>query len=78
MRRAPTIRAIPRATPRKLVSTGGAAPKNPHTLALRWTGFSNYELVYGGHILFCSMPITIAAASFRRSASRRPTSKRLM
>jgi hypothetical protein len=35
----------------KLVSTGGAAPHNPHTLALRWTGFSNYELVYGGHII---------------------------
>jgi L-ascorbate metabolism protein UlaG (beta-lactamase superfamily) len=35
----------------RLVSTGGAAPRNPHTLAMRWTGFSNYELVYGGHII---------------------------
>jgi L-ascorbate metabolism protein UlaG (beta-lactamase superfamily) len=35
----------------KLVSAGGAAPRNPHTLALRWTGFSNYELVYNGHII---------------------------
>ena len=28
----------------RLVSTGGAAPRNPHTLAVRWIGFSNYEL----------------------------------
>ena len=27
----------------KLVSTGGAAPANAHTLAVRWTGFSNFE-----------------------------------
>jgi L-ascorbate metabolism protein UlaG (beta-lactamase superfamily) len=35
----------------KLVSTGGAAPANTHTLAVRWTGFSNFELVYGGKII---------------------------
>lgn len=35
----------------RLVSAGGAAPKNPHTLAVRWGGFSNYELVYNGHII---------------------------
>jgi hypothetical protein len=29
-----------------LVSTGGQFPKNPHTLVIRWTGFSNYELAY--------------------------------
>jgi L-ascorbate metabolism protein UlaG (beta-lactamase superfamily) len=34
-----------------LVSAGGPFPKNRHTLAVRWTGFSNYELVYDGHIL---------------------------
>jgi L-ascorbate metabolism protein UlaG (beta-lactamase superfamily) len=34
-----------------LVSTGGPVPKNPHTLAIRWTGYSNFELVYNGHIL---------------------------
>ena len=34
-----------------LVSTGGALPKNPHTLAIRWTGFANYELVYNGQII---------------------------
>ena len=34
-----------------LVSTGGAFPKNPQTLAIRWTGFSNFELVYNGQII---------------------------
>jgi L-ascorbate metabolism protein UlaG (beta-lactamase superfamily) len=36
---------------RTLASTGGAMPRNPHTLAVRWTGYGNFELVYGGHIL---------------------------
>jgi L-ascorbate metabolism protein UlaG (beta-lactamase superfamily) len=26
-------------------------PRNPHTLAVRWAGYSNFELVYQGHIL---------------------------
>jgi L-ascorbate metabolism protein UlaG (beta-lactamase superfamily) len=26
-------------------------PRNPHTLAVRWIGYSNFELVYDGHIL---------------------------
>src|SRR6266567_5337918 len=34
-----------------LVSAGGVFPRNPHTLAVRWVGFSNYELVYNGRIL---------------------------
>ena len=34
-----------------LASTGGAMPRNPHTLAVRWIGFSNFELVYDGHII---------------------------
>jgi len=34
-----------------LVSTGGVFPKNPQTLAIRWTGFSNFELAYKGQIL---------------------------
>jgi L-ascorbate metabolism protein UlaG (beta-lactamase superfamily) len=34
-----------------LVSTGGAFPRNPRTLAVRWTGYANFELVYGGQIL---------------------------
>jgi L-ascorbate metabolism protein UlaG (beta-lactamase superfamily) len=34
-----------------LVSTGGSLPRNPHTLAIRWTGYSNFELVYKGHVI---------------------------
>lgn len=34
-----------------LASTGGALPKNSRTLAIRWTGFSNFELSYNGEIV---------------------------
>ena len=34
-----------------LVSTGGAFPKDPKTLAIRWTGYSNFELVYNHQII---------------------------
>src|SRR5437764_1259396 len=34
----------------RLVSTGGAFPKDRHTLAVRWTGYSNFELVYNDQI----------------------------
>jgi L-ascorbate metabolism protein UlaG (beta-lactamase superfamily) len=34
-----------------LVSTGGPLPRNPHTLAIRWTGYSNFELVYNGKVM---------------------------
>jgi hypothetical protein len=34
-----------------LVSTGGAFPKDSRTLAIRWTGYTNYELVYNGQII---------------------------
>jgi L-ascorbate metabolism protein UlaG (beta-lactamase superfamily) len=36
---------------RTLASTGGAMPRSPHTLAVRWIGYSNFELVHNGHIL---------------------------
>jgi L-ascorbate metabolism protein UlaG (beta-lactamase superfamily) len=36
---------------RTLVSAGGAFPRNAHTLAVRWIGFSNFELVYNGRII---------------------------
>jgi L-ascorbate metabolism protein UlaG (beta-lactamase superfamily) len=36
---------------RTLASTGGAVPRSPHTLAVRWIGYSNFELVHNGHIL---------------------------
>jgi L-ascorbate metabolism protein UlaG (beta-lactamase superfamily) len=35
----------------RLVSTGGAAPKDPAILAVRWTGYSNFELAYKGQVL---------------------------
>jgi L-ascorbate metabolism protein UlaG (beta-lactamase superfamily) len=34
-----------------LVSTGGPFPKDSRTLAIRWTGYTNYELVYNGQII---------------------------
>lgn len=34
-----------------LVSTGGPLPRDRQTLAIRWTGFSNFELVYGGQVI---------------------------
>ena len=34
-----------------LVATGGASPRDKHTLAVRWTGFANYELAYDGKII---------------------------
>lgn len=35
----------------KLVSTGGPMPSSPQTLALRWAGYANYELVYNGQVV---------------------------
>jgi L-ascorbate metabolism protein UlaG (beta-lactamase superfamily) len=34
-----------------LASTGGALPRNQRTLAVRWTGYSNFELVYNNQIV---------------------------
>jgi len=60
----------------RLVSTGGAAPRNPHTLAVRWVGFSNYELAYGSHIILLDayidrgsafQPLGVKAADFRKA-----------
>ena len=34
-----------------LASTGGPMPRDPHTLVVRWTGYTNFELVYNGQIL---------------------------
>jgi L-ascorbate metabolism protein UlaG (beta-lactamase superfamily) len=34
-----------------MVSTGGSRPQNPLTLAIRWTGYSNFELVYNGQVI---------------------------
>lgn len=43
--------ADPACSSATLVSTGGPAPANPRTLAIRWTGFSNFELAYNGQII---------------------------
>jgi L-ascorbate metabolism protein UlaG (beta-lactamase superfamily) len=34
-----------------LVSTGGAFPKDPKTLVIRWTGYTNFEVVYNRRII---------------------------
>ena len=44
----PALRAAdPGCEVARLVSTGGPAPQQAHTLAIRWTGYSNFELAYG-------------------------------
>jgi L-ascorbate metabolism protein UlaG (beta-lactamase superfamily) len=35
----------------KLVATGGPAPQSRSTLAVRWTGFANYELAYNHRVI---------------------------
>src|SRR5499427_6894147 len=61
---------------RTLASTGGAMPRNPHTLAVRWIGYSNFELVYDGHILLLDAyydrgsaypPLGVKAADIKRA-----------
>lgn len=34
-----------------MVSTGGAAPRDPNTLAVRWAGTTNFELSYKGQVV---------------------------
>jgi L-ascorbate metabolism protein UlaG (beta-lactamase superfamily) len=41
----------PGCTSRTLVSTGGPFPRDAQTLAVRWTGYANFELVYNGQVL---------------------------
>jgi len=36
---------------RRLAAAGGAMPRSPHTLVVRWMGYGNFELVHNGHIL---------------------------
>ena len=61
-----------------LVSTGGPTPQNPHTLAIRWTGYSNFELVYDGHIIlldaFFDRGSTYPPLGFKASDIRKATS----
>src|SRR5580704_14304534 len=59
---------------RTLVAAGGAFPRNPHTLAVRWIGFSNFELVYNGRVILLDAyydrgseypPLGVAAADIK-------------
>jgi L-ascorbate metabolism protein UlaG (beta-lactamase superfamily) len=60
----------------RLTSTGGPAPQNPHTLAVRWAGFSNFELAYEGKIILLDAyfdrgrdypPLGFAAADVKKA-----------
>src|SRR5713226_6890153 len=60
----------------QFVSTGGLAPRDPHTLAVRWAGYSNFELAYGGKIILLDAyfdrgsnypPLGFAAADVKRA-----------
>jgi L-ascorbate metabolism protein UlaG (beta-lactamase superfamily) len=61
---------------RRLAAAGGAMPRNPQTLAVRWTGYANFELVHDGHILLLDAyydrgslypPLGVAAADIARA-----------
>jgi len=60
----------------QLVSTGGPAPRDTQTLAVRWTGFSNFELAIGGKIILLDAyfdrggnypPLGFAAADVKKA-----------
>src|SRR5215831_5949381 len=60
----------------ELVSTGGQFPKDPGTLAVRWTGYSNFELAYNERIILLDAyfdrgsiypPLGFKAADVRRA-----------
>jgi len=61
---------------RKLVAAGGAAPRGRHTLAVRWIGYGNFELAYGGQVILLDayydrgsefMPLGMAAGDITRA-----------
>jgi Beta-lactamase superfamily domain len=60
----------------RLTSTGEPGPQNPHTLVVRWTGFSNFELAYQGKIILLDAyfdrgrdypPLGFAAADVKKA-----------
>src|SRR5215213_6671905 len=67
--------ADPGCSARTLVSTGGPSPKDPSTLAIRWTGFTNYELVYDGQVIlldtYFDRGSTFAPLGFRAADVKR-------
>jgi L-ascorbate metabolism protein UlaG (beta-lactamase superfamily) len=59
-----------------LVSTGGQFPRDPGTLAIRWTGYANFELAFNGQIILLDTyfdrgsyfpPLGFAAADVKRA-----------
>jgi len=59
-----------------LVSAGGPAPKDPQTLAIRWIGYSNFELAYNGQIFLLDayydrgpgfVPLGVKAADLKKA-----------
>src|SRR5579864_5770892 len=75
----PAFAAAPRdpaCSTARLVATGGAAPRDAHTLAVRWAGFSNFELAYNGKVILLDAyfdrgsnypPLGFAAADVKRA-----------
>jgi Beta-lactamase superfamily domain len=68
--------ADPACTATRLVSTSGPTPHDPHTLVVRWTGFSNFELAYRDKIILLDAfidrgsnypPLGFAAADVKRA-----------
>lgn len=60
----------------RLVSTGGQFPKDRHTLAIRWTGYGNFELAYNGQVILLDAyfdrgseypPLGFSAADVRKA-----------
>ena len=58
-----------------LVSTGGDFPRNPQTLAIRWTGFSNFELAYKGQVILLDAYFDRGSLSTIRGGDREPAAR---
>ncbi len=73
----PRIRATdPGCTDMRLVAAGAPFPQDPNTLAVRWTGYSNWELAYKNQVLLLDvyfdrgatfMPLGFKAAEVQRA-----------
>jgi len=59
-----------------LASASGTLPRSPRTLVVRWTGFSNFELVYNGQVILLDAyydrgsfypPIGVKAAELKKA-----------
>jgi len=70
------VTADPACQSDQLVSTGGQFPKDRSTLAVRWTGYSNFELAYRGQVILLDAyfdrggeypPLGFSAADVRRA-----------